>query len=121
MSRLRSFCHFLQCIFKPSFTFHLFTAFLVLPFFLSEASGGLKKVEKAKTLTLIEYFDFSCPLSAQSSKSLNSFKDKIGSHVSIIRRSLAFSERFITIVIRGLLRYTGTCQVVKETLTWCGP
>ncbi|MBG07243.1 MAG: hypothetical protein CME68_00655 [Halobacteriovoraceae bacterium] len=92
MPRLRGFCHFLQCIFRTSFTFHLLIASFGLPFFLSEASGGLKKVEKAKTITLIEYFDFSCPLSAQSSKSLNSFKDQIGSHVSVIRRSLAFSE-----------------------------
>ena len=94
MPRLRKLRLFLKSIISKPFTFHLIAVFSVSTFSLSflEANENYKSVGKVRTVTLVEYFDFSCPLSAQSSKSLKSFKDKVGSRVSIVRKSLAFSE-----------------------------
>ena len=92
MPRLRKFSHSFHCVFGKSFTFLLFTFLFTFGLSFSEAKEGFKRAGKGKTLTLTEYFDFSCPLSAQSSKSLSSFKEKVGSRVRIVRKSLAFSE-----------------------------
>jgi len=92
MPRLRKFCHFLHSAFGKLYTFLQITVLFIFGLTLSEANEGFKRVGKGKTLTLVEYFDFSCPLSAQSSKSLASFKDKMGSRVQVVRKSLAFSE-----------------------------
>ena len=93
MPRSRKFCHFLHTTFGKSYTFLLITVLFIFGLPLSEANEDFKRVGKGKTLTLVEYFDFSCPLSAQSSKSLASFKDEMGSRVQIVRKSLSFSQR----------------------------
>ena len=92
MPRLREFCHFPHSIFGNTHTFLLSIFLFTFGLSFSEAKDNFKRVERRKALTIVEYFDFSCPLSAQSSKSLASFKDKMGSRVRILRRSLAFSD-----------------------------
>ena len=93
---LKSFYHFLNlksrnCI-KSSFLKLMVLSLMTTNSFSQVSKELLPKTKKKNVLTLIEDFDFSCPLSAQSSKSLRSFKEKVGDRVLIERRSLSFSK-----------------------------
>jgi len=92
MPNLKKFCSFLNFISRKWLVIKLSLFSLIITVSFSKASTELPKKKKRKVLTLVEYFDLSCPLSAQSSRSLSSFKEKMGDRLSIERRSLAFSK-----------------------------
>lgn len=63
---------------------------LVLGLFIF--SIGSFASQKDTEVVLIEYFDFSCPLSAKGAKVVFSLKENFPKRIKVVRKSLAFSD-----------------------------